>query len=382
MVERMKHIVNKPILVSIIFSVMFFSCSGITDPPEKEDPGITVYKLKISDDQYGEFVSNEFSGLEIPGKLCVDGEIYDVKIKHHGFSSRGRFKKNYSIEFETSDPVLQSKNVIMSGQSTDPSLLRLYLATDVFKEAGLKVSLTQPVVFYINDVSQGLYYLIEPIDEEFFIKRGIKVGELYKAINGNAKFSFRENKELRNGFEKRIPEDDSYYTLEQLITTIDNEPDETFPQKIEQLFEVDKYLRYMAVSVLMCNWDGIVHNYHLYKDQTTGKYEIIPYDLDFTFNIETNQTAFPGSSSLLKKLLGFQKYRDMYKQYFYEYMNGCFSISHLSEKIDEMKQVISKAYLDDRWLQANGYDLNVESEKIKEYLKERHIYIKEQLNNF
>jgi hypothetical protein len=72
----------------------------------------------------------------------------------------------------------------------------------------------------------------------------------------------------------------------------------------------------------------------------------------------------------------------MYKQYFYEYMNGCFSISYLSAKIEEMKQVISKAYLDDRWLQANGYDLNVESEKIKEYIKERHIYIKEQLNNF
>lgn len=379
MVKIHKHI-TKLFLVILQFALV--SCDISTEPQTVADPGITVYELNISNEDLGMFVSNVFSDFSVSGVLNVNKESYKVKIEHHGNSSRSRFKKNYSLTFEKRDPLLNLKKVVLSGQPTDPSALKSYLATEIYKCAGLKTFNMLPVVFYLNGESLGLYYLMEPINEEFFVKRGIKVGELYKAINGEAKFSFKHNKEIRNGFEKRIPKDDSYYSLEQLIILIDNEAENTFPEKVENMMNVDKYLEYMAVSVFICNWDGIVHNFYLYKDQNTGRYEILPWDLDFTFVLENNLTAFPGNSDLMKKLLRIQKYRDKYKQLFYEYLEGCFSISNLTMKIDDMKLVISKAYSQDRWLQESGYDLNAESEKIKEFIRQRHIYIKEQLNNF
>lgn len=366
----------------VILQFALVSCDISTEPQTVADPGITVYELNISNEDLGMLVSNVFSDFSVSGVLNVNKESYKVKIEHHGNSSRSRFKKNYSLTFEKRDPLLNLKKVVLSGQPTDPSALKSYLATEIYKCAGLKTFNMLPVVFYLNGESLGLYYLMEPINEEFFVKRGIKVGELYKAINGEAKFSFKHNKEIRNGFEKRIPKDDSYYSLEQLIILIDNEAENTFPEKVENMMNVDKYLEYMAVSVFICNWDGIVHNFYLYKDQNTGRYEILPWDLDFTFVLENKLTAFPGNSDLMKKLLGIQKYRDKYKQLFYEYLEGCFSISNLTMKIDDMKLVISKAYSQDRWLQESGYDLNTESEKIKEFIRQRHIYIKEQLNNF
>lgn len=379
MVKIHKHI-TKLFLVILQFALV--SCDISTEPQTVADPGITVYELNISNEDLGMFVSNVFSDFSVSGVLNVNKESYKVKIEHHGNSSRSRFKKNYSLTFEKRDPLLNLKKVVLSGQPTDPSALKSYLATEIYKCAGLKTFNMLPVVFYLNGESLGLYYLMEPINEEFFVKRGIKVGELYKAINGEAKFSFKHNKEIRNGFEKRIPKDDSYYSLEQLIILIDNEAENTFPEKVENMMNVDKYLEYMAVSVFICNWDGIVHNFYLYKDQNTGRYEILPWDLDFTFVLENNLTAFPGNSDLMKKLLRIQKYRDKYKQLFYEYLEGCFSISNLTMNIDDMKLVISKAYSQDRWLQESGYDLNIESEKIKEFIKQRHVYIKEQLNNF
>ena len=366
----------------MITLTLLSSCDTISDPPQSEDINIPVYKLSIGNEDYGTFVTNEFSDLSVNGKLYYENDTYNVEIEHHGFSSRGLFKKNYSLEFKKSDPLINRMKVILSGQATDPSMLRAFLSAEIFREAGLKTFNIQPVFFYINEDSQGLYYLIEPINEEFFSNKAINVGELYKAINGDAKFSFQENKELRYGFEKRIPKDDNYYTLEKLITTLDNEPGETFETKVESLLNVDAYLKYMAISVMICNWDGLVHNFYLYKDATTGLYEVIPWDLDVTFILENSLTSLPGSAVLLTKLLQFQKYRDIYKKHFENYLNGCFSESSLYSKIDNMKNTISKAYSQDRWLKTKGYDLNTESEKIKNFIKQRRQYIQEQLNNF
>lgn len=383
MVNQIKNIACKfSPFVYLIGLTLLSSCDTISDPPQSEDINIPVYKLSIGNEDYGTFVTNEFSDLSVNGKLYYENDTYNVEIEHHGFSSRGLFKKNYSLEFKKSDPLINRMKVILSGQATDPSMLRAFLSAEIFREAGLKTFNIQPVFFYINEDSQGLYYLIEPINEEFFSNKAINVGELYKAINGDAKFSFQENKELRYGFEKRIPKDDNYYTLEKLITTLDNEPGETFETKVESLLNVDAYLKYMAISVMICNWDGLVHNFYLYKDATTGLYEVIPWDLDVTFILENSLTSLPGSAVLLTKLLQFQKYRDIYKKHFENYLNGCFSESSLYSKIDNMKNTISKAYSQDRWLKTKGYDLNTESEKIKNFIKQRRQYIQEQLNNF
>jgi len=382
MVKQINNIVFLQFVPLFFSLVLLTSCGKIVDPPEMENPGIPVYKVSVNDEDYGQFVSNGFSNLVISGKLKYGNETYKVKIKHQGYSSRSRFKKNYALIFETCDPVLQRKNVIMSGQAADPSFLRSYLAFEIFKNAGLKTPNIRPVVLIINGASQGLFYLIEPIDDEFFIKRGTKAGELYKAINSDAEFSFEHNKDVRNGFEKKIPEDENYYMLERLITTIDSEPNKTFSEKVEPLFTVDKFLQYMAVSVLICNWDGMVHNFYVYKDQTTERYEILPWDLDFSFIPEFSKINFPGSNDLIKKLLEIPKYRDQYKNYFRMYLDGCFSVMTVASKIDEMKNVISKAYSSDRWIQANGCDLNNEAELIKTFVKQRHVYIEEQLNKF
>lgn len=380
--NKLNIIKSYELFFTLVILITFNACDIVSDIPRNENVSIPVYKLNINNEAYGTFVTNEFSDLSVNGKLNYNNKKFNVSIEHHGFSSRGLFKKNYTLEFESSDPILNRKKVILSAQATDKSMLRYFLSNEIFKEAGLKTAVITPVYFYINEESQGLYYLIEQINEEFFYKRNINVGELYKAINGEAKFNFNDNKELRNGFEKKIPEDDNYYTLEKLIVTIDNEPESTFQTKIESMFNVDAYLKYMAVSVMICNWDGIVHNFNIYRDNSNGKYEIIPWDLDATFYFEDNLTAFPGNSPLLLKLLRHDKYRTEYKKYFEEYLNGCFSQEFVNSKIDQMKNIIVKAYSEDKWLNATGYNLNVESDNIKTFVQQRRLYLQDKLNDF
>jgi spore coat protein H len=358
------------------------SCDIVDEESTIAGYGIPNYELTIDSEDYATFDANEFSNLTVPGKMSVDGTQYDITIRHQGNTTRGLFKKNYFVEFNTQDPTLQCKSVVLSGQQKDKSMLRAVLSYYVFSEAGFKTSAIKPVTLCINGNSAGLYYLIEPVDEEFFVKRGSSSGELFKAVNSKADLSFTSNKEIRDGFEKKIPDDENYYTLSNLISFIDNTSGETFKREIDKYIDVNNYLKYMAVSELICNYDGIVHNYYLNREQASLKYEIIPWDLDITFNNETVICAFPGTAGLLSKLLQFQEYHDLYKQYINEYINGCFSNSKMINKIDEMKQVVAEAYANDPWLRANGGNLDAEAETLKEFVKQRNEYIKGQLINF
>lgn len=61
-----------------------------------------------------------------------------------------------------------------------------------------------------------------------------------------------------------------------------------FPSVIRRSFEVDDFLKRLALDVLTSNWDGHWgnwNNFHLYRDPGSGRWHYIPYDQDNTFSI-------------------------------------------------------------------------------------------------
>jgi len=381
MVRIMKILCDKLLLV--FGMLILISCNSIVDPTDKQNLGIPNYELTFDDEEYGVFIANTFSKLTVVGKLEVDGQSYRVKLKHHGYSSRELFRKNYALEFESAtDPYFVRKNIIISGQETDPTMLKSVLSNYLFEQAGLITFQLQPIIFFINGESQGLYFVYEPINEEFFEKRNVKINELYKGVNCNAYLSFTENKEIRNGFEKRFPEDDNYYSLEHFIKLSYFEKGDKFIAHVEKYFNVEKYLSYMALSVLTCSWDGVFHNYYLYQNTQSNKFEIVPWDLDRGFEFENDATAFPGKSDLLNKLLEYPKYKELYKHICLELLDGCFSEKNMTNQIALATETISEAYARDRWLRTHGYNLNNEAEKIIRFVRERHSYMENQLATF
>ncbi|MEJ5350853.1 MAG: CotH kinase family protein [Melioribacteraceae bacterium] len=353
----------------------------MVDTPLPKDYGLPVYSLIIDEEDYGLFKKNVYSNLKINGTLIISGKEYKIKIRHQGFSSRGNFKKNYIIEYEMSDPILSCPKIILSAQAIDPSMVRSFVTSEIFKHTDLYIFDIHPVVFYINGNYEGLYFLIEPVNLYFFLRRNVKVDELYKAFNGNAFFSYELLKDVKYGYEKEYPEDENFRSLEKLIS-ITSSNTEDFPGHLEKVFDVEKFLQYWVVTILTYNWDGVIHNFYLLKNGSTGKYEVVPWDLDRTFVQEGSLTAFPGGNYLIQKLMNYEKYRTMYKNYFRKILNDSFREDVLFPKIDSLKSLIIKAYYDDRWILSNGYDINYETEKVKSFIKERIIYIENQLRNF
>jgi len=72
--------------------------------------------------------------------------------------------------------------------------------------------------------------------------------------------------------------------LYKLLDVLNNEPDDTFAEEIEEVLDVDEVLHYLAVSVVMVHLDNYIgsgENYYLYEND--GKFVIIPWDLNLAF---------------------------------------------------------------------------------------------------
>jgi spore coat protein CotH len=144
--------------------------------------------------------------------------------------------------------------------------------------------------------------------------------------------------------------------LFRLLDVLNNEPDETFPQEIEKVLDVDETLRFLAVSALIVHLDnylGMGHNYYLYE--VDGKFTVIPWDLNMafgTFNsgldrdgiinfyIDEPTSGPVAGRPLVSRLLSVPSYLETYNRYLEELIEGPFSEEVINARIDELAEMI------------------------------------------
>jgi len=147
-----------------------------------------------------------------------------------------------------------------------------------------------------------------------------------------------------------------YSGLFKFLDVLNNEPDETFPQEIEKVLDVDATLRFIAasaVTVHMDNYIGIGHNNYLYE--VNGKFTPLPWDTNMafgTFNLGIRKeglinyyidepTGGPMNRyPLVDRLLSYQPYLDKYHGYMEEILNGPFSLDVVLPRIDRLVEMV------------------------------------------
>ena len=116
-------------------------------------------------------------------------------------------------------------------------------------------------------------------------------GNLYKCTWGaDLKFLGNNPSSYYGPYElKTNKSTNDYADLIQFIQTLNSINDEDFPCFIEENFEVEFYLKTLAVEMIIGHWDGYAfnkNNYYLYRQPSNGKFVFIEYDMDNTFGID------------------------------------------------------------------------------------------------
>lgn len=370
---------------------------------------VVKVRFEMSEEDWKYQQENALDKQYVEAAMWYDDElIANVAIKPKGNSSLKQalnsesVRIGWKVDINYYDPDANFNDVTklnFSNGFSDPTLIREALAYEVFQQIGIPSLRTAFVDLWVNDDHLGVYTMVEQLDKTF-IKQHFadNNGNLYKpempagclnwteedyekflaelgdnAINN--KGNLIERMDLKTN-----EKDPDHSLLFRLLDVVNNEPDDTFPEEIEKVLNVDEALRYFAVSTILVHLDNYIgsgHNYYLYDDQ--GKFVILPWDLNmifgtFNYNLQRDRlinyyidepSGGPmADRPLVGRLLSHQPYLDTYHHYLEELIDGPFSADRMNSRIDELTDLIRPYVIADelKFFTNNQFEAAIETD--------------------
>lgn len=374
-----RTLIKSGFICALFFAFGFTACQKIVEPEALGDFGLTKVELTIAHDDLATLNSHVYARREVPARLEIAGQRYNVLVRYSGQTSINRLKKSFTFTFEDAERYRGHREYVMSAQTGDPTVLNPTTGFWAFQQAGLHTPEIAPVAAYLNREYLGLYFLIEPIDEDFFARRGQSLGSLYEAANANAQFSFSEGYDVRLGFESRGQREDFFGDLERLLLLLDEATPETLPSRVESLLDVENYLRYLAASVLIHNWDGYFNNFRMHLDPRAGKFQFVPWDMDHILTLHPTRSNIRGANKLSERLLANAEYRARYRAILLELLDERLRVEDLNAQITATVQQLAPAYAADRFLSATQTTIFEHAARVAEFNREWYAKIRKDL---
>ncbi|MEN8929465.1 MAG: CotH kinase family protein, partial [Flavobacteriales bacterium] len=303
-----------------------------------------------------------------------DKQWFHVGVRYKGNSSLTiasgnklpfRFKFD---EFEDEYPEINNqrffgfKELALSSGFNDESLMREKSACDVFRHFGVPATRSVFYEIYIdkgdgNYQYFGLYTMNEVVFDTFLTNFfGSETGNCYKPDGTGAKFS-TAGWDLTH-FEQKTNEGSSRDDITAMYTALHASTRTSNPTAwkagLEATFDVDGFLKYLAVNNTIQNWDTygkMTHNYYLYNDPAMGKIRWIVWDNNEAFASGTGRKeAFPFAMSavgtdwpLINYLINNSDYEAQYKAYVKSFANSTFATSRMGPIYTAQQSLISNS---------------------------------------
>ena len=311
----------------------------------------------------------------VPADVVFNGSIWmHVGIRFKGNSSlrdtwsRGSLKLPMKLDFDQFEdryPPIDDqrfygfRQLTLSSNFSDPSMLRERVTADIFRAAGVPAPRTAFVRVYLDHgdgpVYFGLYTMVEVVDDtvirEVFGDEG---GNVYKPEGWGA--SFEEGSFTKAAFDKETNQGEGDWSdILALYEALHSDDRLTSPSawrsRLESVFDVNGFLQWLAVNVLVQNWDTYgrtVHNYFLYNVPETGALAWIPWDNNMAlrddighFPVLTLSLAEVDENwPLIRYLMDDPEYRSRYVSNIASVIEGPFEPDRMAEEYRRLHELI------------------------------------------
>ncbi len=286
-----------------------------------------------------------------------DKEWYKVGIRFKGNSSlqstyrSGKSKFSFKIDFDQFEddyPSIKNqrfygfKQLNLKNNYDDRSMMREKVASDLFLDFGLVSPQTSFCEVYVDFGSGsqyfGVYTLVEEVDDTVLESQfGDESGNLYKPDGTAASFAngtFNES-EMEKKNNEELDDYSDVYGLYTVLNSSDRTSNtEQWKTNLENILDVDVFLKWLAANIVMQNWDTygkMTHNYYLYNNPADGLLCWIPWD-----NNEALQDGKQGGAlsislhevgsnwPLISYLVDVPEYKQKYEEYLQKFVDEVF----------------------------------------------------------
>jgi len=258
---------------------------------------LPVYKLEIKPDDLkflNDNLPEPFSGNRltseyrerVSAKFYFNGKEYKVKVRYRGNVSNhwANAKKSWDINFDKDNPFngLDGINLIIP---EDRGIVLEHTNNYRAKKMGLFPLHTSYAVLKVNGKNHGLYFQVEPWDENYLVKHELiddaKMFEYYEDwsdSSGNL-YSFEQLSNFDQKSGDGIGQDEDYAPLNIFIDLVNNASDVEFAKKIPEVVDLDRFLAWQAHHMLASSFHSVGRNTRFFVDRETGKMVFVPWDV-------------------------------------------------------------------------------------------------------
>ncbi len=307
-----------------------------------------LFEIFVGDDCLAEPFGSPFTYF--PGTVTIDGEtVENVGVRKKGFlGSLSRTKPALKIKFNeyvTGQRFSGLRLMTLNNAIQDPSYLNQCLGYDLFRAAGVPAPRCNFSTVKVNGLDLGLYVHVESVKERFLARHFERNdGNLYEGTLSD----FRP--EFVNTFEQKTnEEDDARLDLDAVVDVMDV-ADDGLVAALEEVIDLDAYLTFWVMDVLLANWDGYAgntNNFYIYNDPTSERFHFIPWGIDNLFSLGedqdggTRQPAVMATGVLPRRLYLNPSTRDLYVNRVVKLLNTVWDEAAIHDEIDRMSALIS-----------------------------------------
>lgn len=218
--------------------------------------------------------------------IQIDGiQLSNVGIRKKGFLG-SIFSVAPSIKIDTEKHVPGQSlsaihNITLNNNSEDPSRLMHVLNYKLFELAGYPAPRANLANVSVNGEALGVYTHLEAVDEHFLeLNFGNSSGDLYEG----QLVDFRTDWVTR--WEVKTDQSDPYKaSILKVAEVLETASDENLIAELDQVMNIDNYLRFWAMEVMLRHLDGYAanrNNFIIYFDPNdSDRLTFIPWGLNY-----------------------------------------------------------------------------------------------------
>lgn len=228
-----------------------------------------------------------------PAVLVVDGVVYDgVRIRLQGGAiTQAVPKKNYRVKMAKGHDLVAPwlserplEEVILDAEFEDPTGARAELAWRVVDAAGGHRLAHTKVRLERDNAFEGVYTLMEEYDDAWLEANGFDGGLLYESED-YAYLTDVGPEGIGAMWDQKEPEDAPHDALADLAAAVDGPAGRERAAALLARIDVAALVDYYALQTVIGGFDTINHNIWLVQEPASGRWNLLPWDLDITFGL-------------------------------------------------------------------------------------------------
>lgn len=319
--------------------------------------------------------------------------VRNVGVRVRGFASRSATKPGLRIEFNRytrAQKFLGLEALKLDNLVTDPALAREWATMALFERVGQPASRESFCRLYINNMYQGVYAIVEEVDDPGFLARvfGDSTGYLFEYKWMRPYFAEYLGDELESYkplFEARThrlePDSILYSPIRDLFREVNQADDDVWRDRVAQYVDLAQFVTHVAIEMFMAEKDGVLGdsgmaNFYLYRPARETTHRVIVWDKDNTFqHIEWPILRFVEDNVLMRRALAYADLRTLFLDVLEQCARLAAEDDWLESEVTRVSSLIADAAHEDIWKPDSNEVYDEATEFLKEFARTRSEFV-------